>query len=174
MISIFAPDETDFTKNGLAVLDPISAVVRQVAGGEYSFTMEHPLDPVGKWQHLIREYIVKLPVPRETIPAATVGYDVDVYVTNTTAALRDGPSEPTTITYPAWGTVDVSVGTKVSYNNKNYQCIYWDASSPGAGYPPAENSWWKEIPRTSGGAAVIATIQSGHRSVGFGARYIWI
>lgn len=162
MISIFAPDETDFTKNGLAVLDPISAVVRQVAGGEYSFTMEHPLDPVGKWQHLIREYIVKLPVPRETIPAATVGYDVDVYVTNTTAALRDGPSEPSSVTYPAWDiNTNYQVGAKVSNSGKNWQCTYFDETSAWAHIAPPSCSWWKEIPTSSGGAAVIATIQSG-------------
>ena len=102
MISVFAVDASTFTGNGAAVLCPLSATIRMVAGGEYSFSMEHPIDPWGKWKYLVREAIIRLPVPKEVIQAASVGYDTDVYKMNTDATLRDGPSEPSTISYTSW------------------------------------------------------------------------
>ena len=121
MICVYPTDASDFTGNGNAVLVPLKAKVRMVAGGECSFTMEHPLDPWGKWKYLVREAIVKLPVPKETIPAASVGYDTDIYKTTAKADLREGPSEPTTINYQQWVAGNTySVGSKVTYNNHNF------------------------------------------------------
>ena len=53
MICVYSGFETAFDGNGEAVLVPTAATVRQVAGGEYSFTMEHPIDPWGKWKYLV-------------------------------------------------------------------------------------------------------------------------
>ena len=164
MICVYATDATDYTGNGEAVLCPISGSVKQVVGGEYSFTMEHPLDPWGKWKELQPERIVKLPIPKETIPAATVGMDTDIYKTNTKAALREEPEEPQTITYQSWPVDSPVVNeTKVTYNNKNYLCIYWDPSSRGASVSPDYSEWWKEIPRTTNGAAILATLKTGKK-----------
>lgn len=161
MICVYPVMETAFTGNGAAVLTPISARVRMVAGGECSFTMEHPMDPWGHWKYLVREAIVKLPVPKETIPAASVGYDTDVYKTTTKADLREGPSEPTVINYSSWPLANTQVGSKCTYNNKNYKCVYWDPSNPGAGYPPSQNDWWQQIARYTSGSPVIVTLNSG-------------
>ena len=124
MISVFAVNATVFKKNGDAILCPTEATVRMVAGGEYSMSMEHPIDPWGKWKYLVREAIIKMPVPAETIPAATVGYDTDVYMTTAAASLREGPSEPTTITYQTWSVeAEYAVGTKVTWQNKTINAI---------------------------------------------------
>ena len=161
MICVYSGFETAFDGNGEAVLVPTAATVRQVAGGEYSFTMEHPIDPWGKWKYLVRENLVKLPVPKETIAAASVGADTDVYVvTEDGSVLREGPSEPTTITYPSWvsGTT-YSVGSKVTYDSRNYKCVYFDATSGQVMVPPSNSSWWTEIARRTSGAAAVATLK---------------
>ena len=59
MISVYGLSETAFDHNGEAVLCPTKAAVKMVAGGEYSFTMEHPMDPWGKWKRLKREAVVR-------------------------------------------------------------------------------------------------------------------
>ena len=161
MICVYSGFETAFDGNGEAVLVPTAATVCQVAGGEYSFTMEHPIDPWGKWKYLVRENLVKLPVPKETIAAASVGADTDVYVvTEDGSVLREGPSEPTTITYPSWvsGTT-YSVGSNVTYDSRNYKCVYFDAASGQVMVPPSNSSWWTEIARRTSGAAAVATLK---------------
>lgn len=160
-INLYSGTEMAFDGNGLAVLTPLSASVKQVAGGEYSFTMEHPIDPWGKWRKIEREMIVKLPVPTERIPPASAGYDADVYlVTTDNAALREAPNEPTTISYTQWSSgTTYSVGARVSYNNQNYKCTYFDESSGQIMVPPSNSSWWTSVPRQTAGAAVVATLK---------------
>jgi len=162
VICVFSTDETVFTGNGAAVLCPLTASIRMVAGGECSFEMEHPMDPWEKWKYLVREAIVRLPVPKETIPAASVGYDTDVYKTNQSAALREGPSEPQTINYNAWvSTTIYHVGDKVTYNNKNYKCTYYDEFSSTRLAPPDRSSWWTGIARYTSGSPVLVNLKSG-------------
>ena len=161
-IVVFDPLANDYTGNGVASLVPTGGSVRTVAGGEYSFTMQHPLDPWGKWKHLVREAIVRLPVPAERIENSYTGMEADIYKTNTNAALREGPSEPSTITYPTWDiTADYSVGDKVTWLNKNYKCNYYDETSPYAHIAPPSCSWWEQIARGTSGAAVLIDTKSG-------------
>ena len=161
MICVFLLSDTTLSGAGAQVLMPISAKVRQVAGGEYSFTMEHPIDPWGKWTYLVREAVIRLPIPKETIPAAYIGTDTDVYVTNTSAALRDGPSEPSTITYSSWvsGT-SYAVGSKVTSNSKNYQLIA-QLTGNEIYTNPSSSAKWKSIARQTSGAAVLVTLKTG-------------
>ena len=97
MICVYDIGNTNFDGNGDAVLDALSASIKMVAGGNYDITLVHPLDKAGKWQHLVPGAIVKAPVPVEVIENAYAGYDVDVYVTTTNAALRETAQEPQTI-----------------------------------------------------------------------------
>ena len=99
MICVFDKTNTNFTGNGNVILMPTRCSHRQVAAGKYDLTMEHPIDPAGKWMHLVPEAIIRAPVPEETIENAYSGLDVDLYRTTTGAALRQGPSEPTKINY---------------------------------------------------------------------------
>lgn len=162
-ISVFAPDATQFNNNGLAVLFPIEGRMRSVAGGMYSITMRHPIDPTGKWRFLVPGAIVRIPVPEETIGNAFIGLDVDLYRTNRSAALRAGMSEPSTITYPEWSyTNPYSVGSKVTCTGwGNYQCLEYDGGSPQIMVPPYNSSWWKKIADSTSGSAVLVQLNSG-------------
>ena len=162
MISVFDIGNTNYTGNGNVVLQPKECKLRNIAGGNYDLTMSHPIDPEGKWKHLVPGAIIKAPVPREEIENAFAGYDADVYKTTTEAALREGPSEPSTITYPAWSQYNTySVGSKVTSGGKNYQCTYFDQNSTMRAQSPGASSWWKEIPRTTSGAAALVTLATG-------------
>lgn len=164
MINLYDITNTDYEGNGDVILTPISGKVRQAAGGSYDLSMELPIDPDGKWQHIVPGSIVRVPVPKETIENAFVGQDVDIYKTNTEAALRESPSEPTTVTYAEWSANAVySVGDKVTCSgiNKNYKCTYFDGASGYAQVPPYNSSWWTEIPRRTSGASALATLPSG-------------
>ena len=123
MIHLYDPGHENFQNNGDVVLTPISGSHRNVAGGSYDLTMVHPIDPDGKWAHLVPDAIIKAPVPEETIESAFSGMDVDVYKTTQQAALRSGPHEPSTITYGSWSAgTTYSVGAKVTYDNLQIHC----------------------------------------------------
>ena len=67
MIWIYDIGNTNYDKNGNAALIPTDAKIKMVAGGNYELTMNHPIDPDGKWQHLEPGAVLKVPVPREEI-----------------------------------------------------------------------------------------------------------
>ncbi len=162
MISLFDKDNTTFTGNGNVVLTPTEGKIRMVAGGSYDLTMRHPMDPEGKWRHLVPGAVVRAPVPEEEIENAFAGLDADVYKVTTAGDLREGPTAPSTISYPAWSiTAYYSVGDKVTNSNKNYQCNYYDETSAWAHIAPGSCSWWTEIPRTNPGSPVLVTLPVG-------------
>lgn len=45
--------------NGLAVLTPISCTITEILNGEYTLSIEHAIDPDGKWQYIIEKNIIK-------------------------------------------------------------------------------------------------------------------
>jgi len=162
VICVFDKNNTTFTGNGDAVLIPTEAKVKMVAGGNYDMTMTHPIDPYGKWQHLVPGAVIRVPVPEEEIANAWAGYDVDIYKTTAETALREGPEAPTTITYSSWSMSALySIGDKVTYGGKNYRCTYFDGTSRQVTVPPPASDWWKEIPRTTSGAAALVTLPAG-------------
>ena len=162
MIYVYDKGNTAYEKNGNAVIFPLKGSVRMAAGGNYDLQTTCPMDAEGKWLHLIREAIVKAPVPKETIENAFSGMDAYVYLTTEAAALRSGPSEPTTITYTTWSINDTySVGNKVTWNNKNWQCNFYDETSPYAHVAPGSCPWWAEIARKTSGSPALANLKSG-------------
>lgn len=162
MICVYDVGNEDFTKNGNAVLCPTECKTKHIAGGEYSFTMTHPLDPEGKWKHLKREAIVKLPVQKETISTSYTGIEAWVYSADGEVVIRDSASEPQTITYTAWDiNTNYQVGAKVTNGGRNWQCKYFDETSAWANIAPPKCSWWKEIARKTTGGKELATIPSG-------------
>lgn len=165
MICVFDKDNLNFEGNGNAVLLPTEAKVRSVAGGNYDLTMVHPMEPEGKWKHLVPGAIVRAPIPEEEIENAFSGYEADVYKTTEEAALRESPSEPTAINYSQWNWQQAyEVGDKVSvsgWNHRNYECTYYDGGSQTIMVPPYNSSWWKAINDTTGGAAVLVTLPAG-------------
>lgn len=86
MISIYAPNATDFSTLGLGALAPYECEIEEQAGGMYELTMSHPMDEAGKWLNIGIGCILKVPAP----------------VRETPLAVEDGegviPSEPETVT----------------------------------------------------------------------------
>ena len=162
MICVFDIGNTNYTGNGNAVLQPKECKLKNVAGGNYDLTMTHPIDPEGKWRHLVPGAIIRAPVPREEIENAFAGYDADVYKTTEQAELREGPSEPTTITYGTWSAgTSYAVGAKVTFLGKNYECAYMDTESSSRYTPPNASSWWRVIPNRTEGSASLVTMKQG-------------
>lgn len=163
MICVFEPLAGNYTGNGAATLVPVSGSVRQVAGGEYSFSMTHPIDPWGKWEHLKREAIVRLPVPKEIISNSFTGIEADIYAVSTETVMRSDTVEPTTITYTTWSiNTAYQAGDKVTYAGKNYKCVYWDGQSEYSTWPPTANhTWWETIARETSGAPVLMNLPVG-------------
>lgn len=156
-ISVFP----SFDANGDAILAPTKATVKIVAAGQYDLTMDHPIDPDGKWAHLQPEAIVKAPIPAELIENAYAGLEVDVYKTVEKAALREGPAEPTPITYSAWvaGT-SYAVGAKVTSAGQNYQLN--SALTGNEIYtPPGSSAKWAKIAKMTTGYPVLVMNKSG-------------
>lgn len=162
MIHVYDFGNQNYDRNGNAILIPTSGKVRMAAGGNYELNFTAPMDPEGRWKHLVKETVVKAPVPKEIIENAFAGLDADIYVTTAAAALRSGPSEPTTITYTMWSiSADYSVGAKVTWNNKNWQCNYYDETSPYAHVAPGSSPWWVQIARTTPGDPALVNLKSG-------------
>ena len=167
-ISVFDRMNIDrFNNNGVAVLTPSYGRGKSIAGAENSITLRHPVGPSGKWQYLVPDAIIRVPVPEETIENAFAGIEVDLYRTNQSAAMRAGPSEPSPITYQEWTytkatTTGYTVGEKVTCSGAgNYQCLYWDSSSGQVEVPPYNSSWWKKIASQTSGASVLVQLASG-------------
>ena len=165
MICVYDIGNSSFDGNGNAVLTPTKCNLLNVAGGNYDLTMTHPIDPEGKWKHLVPGAIIRAPVPVEEIENAFAGYAADVYKVTVQAELREEPIEPQVIQYPIWPSTtagaDPGVGMKTTHNNRNYKCTYWDSGSRQAGEPPPANSWWTEIARYTNGAPVVVTLTAG-------------
>ena len=167
MIHVYSTDNENYGREGNAVINPLNGKVKKVAAGAYELNFTAAIDDEGKWRYLTPEAVVKAPVPKETITTATTGIDVDIYKTTAATAMRDGTSEPSTITYSAWssttaGGTGYSVGSKVTYNGQNYQCIYWDGTSGQIFVPPNNNStWWRRIANKTDGSPVLVNLKSG-------------
>ena len=162
---VFAPGNIDrFNNNGLAVLTPTKGTLKTVAGGTCEISFTCPIDPEGKWEYLVTDALVRAPVPAETIENAFIGIEVDLYRTNTSAALRSGTTEPSTIEYTPWNPDNnYVIGDKVTYTyvGKNYRCVYFDETSPYKNVGPSNSDWWVEIPRYQSGSPVVMQLQSG-------------
>ena len=161
MIYVYDKGNTAYEKNGNAVIFPLKGSVRMVAGGNYDLQMTCPMDAEGKWLHLIREAVVKAPVPKETIENAFSGMDAYVYLTTEDAALRSGPNEPHTITYSSWvsGT-SYAVGAKVTNENQNYQ-LNQELTGNEIYTPPGSSGKWAKIARTAPGSPLLVNLKSG-------------
>ena len=173
MISVFKWDDNpDYETMGNAVILPISCKTKNIAGGAYDLSMEAPIDPEGKWALLKVGNVLKVPVQEETIENAYTGTEMWIYETATAAALRASASEPQTVTYPAWDNETIySVGDKVTHGPRNFECTYYNADSVWAHTVPGICPWWKEIPKMSGGAAIIANLPAGTKLIWLEGQY---
>ena len=58
-ISVYAPNEVDFSHNGLRILIPTECTITEVLNGEYSLSITHPRDEWGCWKYIRENYIIK-------------------------------------------------------------------------------------------------------------------
>ena len=162
MISIFDSTNTTFAGNGDAVLIPTECRHIQAAAGKYDLTIKHPVDPWGKWKHIVPEAVIRAPVPEETIENAFSGLEADVYRCTTGTAMRTGPNEPTVINYSEWVSGSTySVGDKVTYLNENFACTSFDEGSGYIMVPPNNSPWWTKIARYTSGDPVMVNLKAG-------------
>ena len=63
MICIYEANTTSWHGNGLCVLQPSSCTVTEIAGGDFSLTLVHPITEDLRWKELQEERIIKAPVP---------------------------------------------------------------------------------------------------------------
>ena len=162
MISLYSIGNTAFEGNGNVILIPTEARVKMIAGGNYDMTMTHPMDPEGKWTYLQPGAVLKIPVPEEEIENAYAGMEADVYKITSKTDLREGPSEPETISYTAWSSTTIyHVGDKVTYSGRNYKCNYYDEFSSTRLAYPSRSAWWDEIPNKTSGSPVLVSLPVG-------------
>lgn len=163
MISVYDIGNEAFDGNGDAVLTPLAGQkMHIVAAGAYEANLRHPIDKEGKWTHLVPGAILKLPVPREVIENAFIGIEVDVYATTVDTELREGPSEPTRITYDTWvsGT-SYPVGKKVTSSSQNYELTSALTGLEIYQNPATLASKWKKIANWTTGSAVLVELPEG-------------
>lgn len=162
LISVYGIDDIDYEKNGAAILSPLpSPHVVEEAGGNWTLTLEHPIDALGVWSLLVPGHILKCSVPAFTIESAISGENVDIYrVSSSSAVIRAKPINPSAITYAAWSAgTNYNAGDKVtmSASGRNYQAQL-DIRGEARGIPPPSNpAGWTEIPNTTPGATVVYT-----------------
>ena len=91
MICVYPATCTDFSGNGLGVVQPQSCTVTETLNGEWELTLVHPIDEYGKWTRLSEGNILRAPVPAAMTPQMnlvtqqyqTQTYDVEIYTVTT-------------------------------------------------------------------------------------------
>lgn len=58
-ITVYDMCETNFSHNGLRILTPVSGSITEKLNGDYSLTLEHPIDDLGAWRSLLEFNIIK-------------------------------------------------------------------------------------------------------------------
>lgn len=61
MIQVYSPDNTDYEHNGNMTLLPEEATIHVVLNGEWTATIEHPIDQEGRWKYIVDNAVVKMP-----------------------------------------------------------------------------------------------------------------
>ena len=91
MICVYPSDCTDFSSNGLGVIQPQSCTVKETLNGEWELTLAHPIDEYGRWTRLTEGNILRAPVPAAMTPQVglvnqqyqTATHDVLIYKVST-------------------------------------------------------------------------------------------
>lgn len=74
MLCVYPADCTDFSNNGMGLISPSSAIVKETLNGSYELEIVHPYDTNGKWQRLVDGNIVRAPVPSAMTPQVALSY----------------------------------------------------------------------------------------------------
>lgn len=61
MIQIYSPENKDYEYNGDMTLMPEEAEIHVILNGEWTATIEHPIDDEGRWKYITDNAVVKMP-----------------------------------------------------------------------------------------------------------------
>lgn len=61
MIQIYSPENKDYEHNGDMTLMPEEAEIHVILNGEWTATIEHPIDDEGRWKYITDNAVVKMP-----------------------------------------------------------------------------------------------------------------
>ena len=61
MIQIYNPENTEYEQNGNMTLFPEEATIHVILNGEWTATLEHPIDPEGRWRYIVDNAVIKMP-----------------------------------------------------------------------------------------------------------------
>lgn len=61
MIQIYSPENKDYEQNGDMTLFPEEAEIHVILNGEWTATIEHPIDEEGRWKYITDNAVVKMP-----------------------------------------------------------------------------------------------------------------
>ena len=82
LVTIYAPNASDFSTNGLGVLRPIECTVKEERNGMYELTLVHPILNDLRWAQIQNGCIIKADVPLRESPL----YEVEAYESTTSTA----------------------------------------------------------------------------------------
>ena len=165
MVQLYAKGTTDFSKNGIE-LRPQESTVTFQDNGQFTFDMVVPAE--GGYTAFDYGQFIKATVPRQELEAISLG-EVSYYTVGNAEGATIYSEIPTLkhLSYKPWSASGAymgyyNVGQKVTYNSRNYRLnSNYDPSSGQTQVPPP-NSWWDEIPRTTGKPGkVAATLEQG-------------
>lgn len=147
-ICVYAPDDDDFTSNGLGILTPTRCVVTEEAGGQYELELELPVaDDV--WRQIQTGSVIKAPVPVVTIDEFQMQGAAYWKVKANQSGINVMSKVPTLVrvtnvgSYPAYDpTARYTRGNKVSYSNKVWQYI---GANNAFALTPGYVSYWVEV-----------------------------
>lgn len=148
MICVFDARSTDWTGNGLAVLDASVCTVSETAGGSYELTLTHPCDDTGKWKYLTKEAIIKAPVPVKDVPAILGTYTEDWRV-KLSAGTIEMYAKPLVYTYvnppsaSAWTPRAYTPGELASFGGKVWRYTGYDGEEITTA--PGTAPYWQEL-----------------------------
>lgn len=170
MIDIYTVTDTDYSKNGSAVLHPLVCTVTEALWGSYELHMEHPIDDKGVWRLIQTGHIVRVPVPAAHVESSYIGEDAIIWKADKAANVYVSPKAPQTIRYASYVYgAKYKPGDKVTITyfdqnavqkTNNYQCIE-DESLYDYTPPPPSSPYWKQIASSTAGAAVITRLSAG-------------
>ena len=61
MIQIYNPENTEYEQNGNMTLFPEEATIHVILNGEWTATIEYPIDPEGRWRYIVDNAVIKMP-----------------------------------------------------------------------------------------------------------------
>ena len=179
MIELYGVGATDFSKNGIT-LRPQEATVTYQENGQYDLELLFPVsDDLPEIEY---GQVIRCTVPRQVIDTISLGLASYWTVSDANGATLYSKVPGTKgVSYKQWNANTAAnngytVGSKVTYDRKNYRCTQWSDTAGDRLVPPSASSWWTQISgTTSTPGKVAADLEYGAiviRTGDFNSRYM--